>query len=71
VTVAAEPTNSPLSRYWRLPGRSDYRTIRELLARYIHETIPDPVVTTHGMWTLAALPATKQSKSWRRLATVN
>lgn len=70
-TVASENPDSQLSRFWRLAVREDYAAIRSLLARYIHECIPDPVMTTHGMWTLTALPTTGRTSTWRRLLTLN
>jgi hypothetical protein len=70
-TLASEPVNSPLSRFWKLSQREDYSVIRWALANYINQTIPDPVMTTHGLWTLTALPTTGRSKEWQRLLAVN
>ena len=64
MTIASEPANSPLARYWRLAGRPDYPKIREEPATFIGETIPDPVLTTHGMWAITAYPSTGQTKQW-------
>lgn len=71
VTVAKEPANSPLAKFWRLADRADYPAIRDVIAHYVNETIPDPVLTTHGMWTISALPSTGRNKSWQRLVTVS
>jgi len=70
-TVAEEPDDSPLGRFWKLVSREDYPQMRGALGRYVYETIPDPVLTTHGMWTITALPSTGRTKSWKRLLTLS
>ena len=70
-TIASEPVNSPLARYWRLAGRPDYSKIRQQLGIFIGEAIPDPVLTTHGMWAITAYPSTGQTKQWQRMVAIS
>lgn len=70
-TIASEPVNSPLARYWRLAGRPDYSKIREQLGVFIGEAIPDPVLTTLGMWAITAYPSTGQTKYWQRIVAIS
>lgn len=67
--LASEPRNSGLARHWSLRSRNDYDDVCSVLASYVDETIPDPVVTCGGNWCLSALPQTKSSRSWFRLFT--
>jgi hypothetical protein len=71
VTLAMEPSASPLSRFWQLTGRPDYEVLRSVLGLYVDQTIPDPVLTAQGQWTITALPATGRTKTWSRLLTFN
>ena len=54
-----------------LAGRPDYARIRTQLARYVHETIPDPARTRDILWSLSALPSTSRTADRRRLFTLN
>ena len=70
-TAASEPKTSKERRFWDLAGRPDYARIRTQLARYVHETIPDPARTRGILWSLSALPSTSRTADRRRLFTLN
>ncbi|MCU1548451.1 MAG: hypothetical protein JWO29_1402 [Arthrobacter sp.] len=70
-TVLQEPANSKSHRYWDLSSVLDYPEILAHLARYVHETIPDPVDTQRTLWSLSALPSTSRRRGFRRLFTLN
>lgn len=70
-TVKSEPKASKERRFWELSARPDYAHICTQLARYIHESVPDPVRTAGILWSLSALPATGRTADRRRLFTFN
>lgn len=70
-TVAEEPADSPLARYWRLRAMPQYEDLRGLLATYVHETVPEPVFLAGGAFSVTALPKTAERRSDFRLCTVN
>jgi hypothetical protein len=70
-TAASVPKRSKERRFWELAGRSDYAGICSQLARYVHETIPDPARTQGILWSLTALPSTSRTTDRRRLFTLN
>ncbi len=70
-TAASESKTSKERRFWELAERSDYPQICAQLARYVHETIPDPAHTRGILWSLAALPTTSRTADRRRLFTLN
>lgn len=71
VTTRSEPETSKNGRFWSLSRHPHYPQIREHLARYVHETIPDPLNTAGLLWSLTALPSTSRAAGRRRLLTVN
>lgn len=71
VTTRSEPDASKNGRFWSLSRHPHYPQIREHLARYVHETIPDPTRTAGLLWSLTALPSTSKATGRRRLLTLN
>lgn len=69
--TVASTANARRQRAWELARRDDYQELRTSLARYVDETIPDPLTTAGQLWTLTALPATSRRKSDHRLFTLN
>lgn len=70
-TIGDESSESDWGRYWRLRGMAEYSDLRSVLASYIHETVPDPVLMSGGGWALSALPKTQATRRDFRLCTVN
>ncbi len=66
-----EGTATLQKRFWMLAARSDYEQMAEAVAKYIDECIADPFGTQRYLWNVAALPKTGQTKSRRRLFTLN
>jgi predicted GIY-YIG superfamily endonuclease len=66
-----EGTATLQKRFWMLAARSDYEEMAEVVARYIDECIADPFGTQRYLWNVAAMPKTGQTKSRRRLFTLN
>lgn len=69
--TAASTANTRRRRAWDLARRSDYPELRNTLARYVDQTIPDPIATAGQLWTLTALPSTSQRRGDCRLFTLN
>lgn len=70
-TAASESKTSKERRFWELAARADYAQICSQLARYVHETIPDPIRTRGILWSLTALPSTGRTADRRRLFTLS
>jgi predicted GIY-YIG superfamily endonuclease len=66
-----EGTATLQKRFWMLAARNDYEEMAEVVARYIDECIADPFGTQRYLWNVAAMPKTGQTKSRRRLFTLN
>ncbi|MBP2458673.1 hypothetical protein ABID70_001233 [Clavibacter michiganensis] len=66
-----EGTATLQKRFWTLAARSDYEEMAEAVAKYVDECIADPFGTQRYLWNIAALPKTGQTKSRRRLFTLN
>ncbi|TDX77568.1 hypothetical protein EDF35_3084 [Rathayibacter sp. PhB151] len=69
--IGEEGASTLPARFWELARRSDYDEMSTVLARYVAETIADPFGTQFALWTVSALPATKRTKTRRRLLTLS
>ncbi|GGH45846.1 GIY-YIG nuclease family protein [Microbacterium album] len=69
--TALDQASSARRRHWGLVRRPDYDALLDVLARYVHETVPDPIATAQHLWNVTALPSTGRSREARRLATLN
>lgn len=72
-TAADESTVSARhqAKYEQLQANDVYPTLISALATLIDEAVPSPIETAQVLWTLSALPSTRQTASRRRLATLN
>ncbi|MCJ1711460.1 GIY-YIG nuclease family protein [Clavibacter michiganensis subsp. phaseoli] len=66
-----EGTATLQKRFWTIAARGDYDEMAGAAAHYIDECIADPFGTQRYLWNIAALPKTGQTKSRRRLFTLN
>jgi predicted GIY-YIG superfamily endonuclease len=66
-----EGTATLQKRFWSLAARSDYEEMADAVAKYIDECIADPFGTQRYLWNIAGLPKTGQTKTRRRLFTLN
>jgi len=69
--IGEEGSSTLPARFWELARRADYDEMSSVLARYVAETIADPFGTQFALWTVSALPATKRTKTRRRLLTLS
>ncbi|QOD42930.1 GIY-YIG nuclease family protein [Clavibacter zhangzhiyongii] len=58
-------------RFWALAARDDYEEMADAVAKYLDECVADPFGTQRYLWNIVAFPKTGQTKSRRRLFTLN